>query len=144
MTTNDEQSDPDAPTPGPDEVFCTECGEVIKERAEVCPECGVRQEPAETDAEPATQQQDGATGTLTERRRYELEKIAGADKTTTLLLGFFLTPLGYWMIGKTTLAIVNFLTLNYLFMGPIIVPIHCHKIIEDAKDELRMAGVSGY
>jgi hypothetical protein len=29
-------------------------------------------------------------------------------------------------------------------MRPIIVPIHCHKIIEDAKDELRMAGVSGY
>jgi len=28
---------------GPDEVYCSSCGEVIKERAEICPECGVRQ-----------------------------------------------------------------------------------------------------
>lgn len=29
--------------PGPDEVYCIECGEIIRERAEICPECGVRQ-----------------------------------------------------------------------------------------------------
>lgn len=29
--------------PGPDEVYCIECGEIIKEKAEICPECGVRQ-----------------------------------------------------------------------------------------------------
>lgn len=28
---------------GPDEVFCRDCGAVISERAEICPECGVRQ-----------------------------------------------------------------------------------------------------
>lgn len=28
---------------GADEKFCTECGSVIKEKAEICPECGVRQ-----------------------------------------------------------------------------------------------------
>ena len=28
---------------GPQEVFCTSCGSVIHERAEICPECGVRQ-----------------------------------------------------------------------------------------------------
>lgn len=27
-----------------DEVFCTSCGAAIKERAELCPECGVRNE----------------------------------------------------------------------------------------------------
>lgn len=30
-------------TPGPDEVYCRDCGAVIKEQAEICPECGVRQ-----------------------------------------------------------------------------------------------------
>ncbi|RDZ43706.1 zinc ribbon domain-containing protein [Haloferax sp. Atlit-10N] len=28
---------------GPDEVFCRDCGAVIDARAEICPECGVRQ-----------------------------------------------------------------------------------------------------
>lgn len=27
---------------GPDEIFCESCGEIIKEMAEVCPHCGVR------------------------------------------------------------------------------------------------------
>ena len=30
--------------PGPDEVYCRDCGAVISERAEICPECGVRQQ----------------------------------------------------------------------------------------------------
>jgi TM2 domain-containing membrane protein YozV len=29
--------------PGPNEQFCSSCGEVIKKDAEICPECGVRQ-----------------------------------------------------------------------------------------------------
>ncbi|WP_459193044.1 TM2 domain-containing protein [Halosimplex sp. J119] len=28
---------------GPDEKFCAECGAIINEKAEICPECGVRQ-----------------------------------------------------------------------------------------------------
>ena len=31
---------------GMDEKFCSECGSVIKARAEICPKCGVRQLPA--------------------------------------------------------------------------------------------------
>nr|WP_255195705.1 zinc ribbon domain-containing protein [Halorarius litoreus] len=36
---------PDESTPerGPDEVFCRNCGAVISDQAEICPECGVRQ-----------------------------------------------------------------------------------------------------
>ena len=26
-----------------DEIFCSECGEIIKQKAEICPMCGVRQ-----------------------------------------------------------------------------------------------------
>jgi TM2 domain-containing membrane protein YozV len=29
--------------PGPGEVYCRDCGTVISERAEICPNCGVRQ-----------------------------------------------------------------------------------------------------
>ena len=32
---------------GSDEHFCRSCGEVIKIEAEICPKCGVRQEPEE-------------------------------------------------------------------------------------------------
>jgi predicted RNA-binding Zn-ribbon protein involved in translation (DUF1610 family) len=31
---------------GADEVFCTSCGSAIKKEAEICPECGVRNENA--------------------------------------------------------------------------------------------------
>jgi len=31
---------------GADEKFCSECGETIKAKAEICPKCGVRQMPA--------------------------------------------------------------------------------------------------
>lgn len=30
-------------TKGMDEKFCTECGAIIKAKAEICPKCGVRQ-----------------------------------------------------------------------------------------------------
>ncbi len=33
-------------TKAADEKFCSECGEVIKVKAEICPKCGVRQLPA--------------------------------------------------------------------------------------------------
>lgn len=32
----------------PDEVFCRDCGEVINERAEICPKCGIRQKEPES------------------------------------------------------------------------------------------------
>ena len=28
--------------PGPDEIYCRNCGDVIRQRAEICPECGVQ------------------------------------------------------------------------------------------------------
>lgn len=29
-------------TPGPNEEFCSSCGEIVKKAAEICTECGVR------------------------------------------------------------------------------------------------------
>jgi TM2 domain-containing membrane protein YozV len=36
---------------GPDEHYCSSCGEVIKKEAEICPECGVRQKRFSTSGE---------------------------------------------------------------------------------------------
>lgn len=115
----------------PDEVFCTSCGETIKQEAEVCPNCGVRQE---GDSE--------SSGSLTETHKHELQKIARKDTTTVMLASFFLTPAGYIMVGKMGLALVNFFTLNYFFLGFLIVPFHTRKIIREARQDLERNGES--
>lgn len=109
--------------PGPNEVYCSSCGEVIKKEAEVCPECGVKNKVNESSS-------------TSDARKYELEKIVNKDKTNVLLLSIFVTPLGYYWIGKTGLALLNFFTFNYFLLGPIIVPLHTNKIMKDAKKEL--------
>lgn len=47
MTDASEPRDRDASDsdPGPDQVYCRDCGAIISERAEICPSCGVRQRP---------------------------------------------------------------------------------------------------
>lgn len=114
-----------------DEVYCTSCGEPIKEDAEMCPECGVRQGDESSSS-------DGLD--LPDARVYELQKVARKDTTTVMLVSFLLTPVGYWMVGKTGLAIINFLTLNYFLLGIIIVPFHTRSIIKDAREQLERAG----
>lgn len=131
----DEEGEVDeATSPDADEAFCSSCGEVIKAEAEVCPECGVQQQDAADDGE----------YTIPDARQFELEKIANQDITTVVLVSFLISPIGYYMAGKTGLAIINFFTLNYFLFGVIIVPLHTRKIIQDARSELRRAGVEGY
>lgn len=128
---------------GVDEVYCTSCGEVIKEEAEICPHCGVRQKGGNGRS---TVQSTGQSrsGTIPDRRQYELEKIASKDTTMAILLGIFISPLGYGYVGKWWWALLNFVTLNYALLGFIIVPIHVWKMMKDSREELRMAGVGGY
>ncbi|WP_353635531.1 zinc ribbon domain-containing protein (plasmid) [Halobacterium sp. NMX12-1] len=122
------------PELGPDEVYCTSCGEVIKDEAEVCPECGVRQKTGDNGGV--------AAGELPDSRVYELQKVARKSPGVAVALGFLLAPAGYWYVGRTGLAAVNFLTLNYLLLGIIIVPFHSYKIIKDAREELEVHGES--
>jgi hypothetical protein len=120
----------------PDEVFCTSCGVVIEEHAEICPECGVRQiEPA-----PAADRGPQHGASLPDARTYELRKVARKDKGIVALMGFFFSPVAYLMVGKTGLAILNFVTFNYLLFGVIIVPIHTASIVGKARSELRRHG----
>lgn len=46
MVSDSAQAGASSREPGPDEVYCRDCGSIIKERAEICPECGVRQRSA--------------------------------------------------------------------------------------------------
>lgn len=114
-----------------DEVYCTSCGEPIKEEAEICPECGVSQGGSSSDFD---------TLDIPDSRVYELQNVARKDTTTVMLVSFLLTPAGYLMVGKTGLAIINFLTLNYFFLGFLIVPFHTRSIIRDAREQLERAG----
>lgn len=136
-------------TPASDEVYCMSCGSVIKEVAEICPECGVRQieeenETGSTDTGTTETQTNRGSHSLSASRQRELESIANKDVTTVMLVSFLITPVGYLMIGKVGLAVINFFTLNYLLLGVIIVPFHTRKIIKDARAQLRDAGVQGY
>ena len=61
-----------------------------------------------------------------------------ADKSTpvAILLSLVLSPVAYYYVGRTKLAILNLLTLNYLLLGMVIVPVHVYKIISDAQAEV--------
>lgn len=43
---------PEKRAKGADEKFCSECGEIIKSKAEICPKCGVRQLPPPDSGKP--------------------------------------------------------------------------------------------
>jgi len=79
---------------------------------------------------------------LPDSKRYELQKIANKSKVTYAVLGFFLPFIAYYMVGKTGLSILNFLTGNWFLLGFIITPIHVYKIIGDAREELDAHGES--
>lgn len=146
--------DPAGRDPGPDEVFCYSCGEVIKEQAEICPACGVRQR-APPGGDPAPPRDPpGAPGGqrgarpadpgLTAGRQRELERQANNDRLSTFVLSLFVPPLAYLEVGKPGYAIVNFLTANYMLLGLAIVPLHTYSSINEAREQLRDEGVWGY
>lgn len=123
---------------GPDEVYCTSCGNTIKEAAEMCPHCGVRQKEAETSERP------GGESSLSERRQYELEAIASKSPILGAILGCLLGPVGYIYVGKWGWALLSFFTFHFLFLGFLLTPLHILKIVSDAKGTLRRAGIGGY
>lgn len=61
-----------------------------------------------------------------------------------MFLGFFAPPISYVYVDKWGWALLNLLTFNYLLLGFVVVPLHISRIISDAKDQLRKAGVGGY
>jgi len=60
------------------------------------------------------------------------ESPADRSMAVTLLLSIFISPVGYYYIGRKKLALVNLVTLNYLALGFLVVPIHTYLITRDA------------
>lgn len=116
--------------PKTDEKYCSECGEIIKEKAEICPNCGVRQQSAPKQSKYS--QDEGVR---------KLQKRAEKSKNMAAIWGLLLSPYGYYYVGSTKLALLNLFTLNYMLFGVIIVPFHVNKMIQDARDELDDMGI---
>jgi|GEM_PF-1467663 len=128
-------------SPGPDEQYCHECGEIIKEAAEICPECGVRQQVRGSQDHQA--QSGGGGGDSYEQQRIRgLKNKARSGLTTVGLLGFFISPAAYVVVGEWKWVLINLVTLNYFLLGFLIVPFHARGMVKDARAELDGMGES--
>lgn len=76
---------------GPDEKYCSECGEIIRAKAEICPKCGVRQ------VSPL-----GNLGTMAPN---------GKNKLAAALFAFFLGSFGFhkFYLGQIGMGIIYLL-----------------------------------
>lgn len=79
-TTGTDSAREGATTREADEKFCRTCGELIKKEAEICPECGVRQDEAgkpSTAGEQTTQPAGGTTQASTTESTQEVDEPVG-------------------------------------------------------------------
>jgi hypothetical protein len=110
-----------------DEAYCSSCGETIKAAAEVCPECGVSQA-------------DDSGSDMPQSREFELQQVARQSTGTIALVGFIFPPAAYFLVDKMGLAIICFLTANFLFLGHLITPFHARGMVKSARQQLESAG----
>lgn len=73
---------------------------------------------------------------LSEQKQYDLEQTAERSKFLAVLLGLLLPPCGYIYAGSWRWTAINVLTLNYMLLGFIIVPIHCYLMIRNSRKQL--------
>jgi hypothetical protein len=62
----------------------------------------------------------------------ESSSVADKSVPVAVLLGLTISPLAYYYVGKTKLAILNLVTLNWIGLGIVATPIHVYKIIDNA------------
>lgn len=123
---------------GAREVYCIGCGAIINEQAEMCPDCGMNQEPpggweSDTGTETTSSTANGGM----DPNMYKYQNLAHKSKGGNILLALIVPPLAYVNIGKPLMAVLNFFTVNFLLLGYIIVPIHVSRTITTARKHVR-------
>jgi uncharacterized membrane protein YqaE (UPF0057 family) len=63
-------------------------------------------------------------------------RLAEKDQGVYVLLGLFLPPVAYLKLGMPGHAFVNLITLNFLLLGFLLVPIHVYDIIRNARRQV--------
>ncbi|WP_435183838.1 hypothetical protein [Halobellus sp. EA9] len=107
---------------GTGEKYCVECGTALDAGVGICPDCGAAQD--------STINLSAGSDATALRNRAEKNLLVAA------LLGFLAGPIGYYYVGRTKLAVINLLTLNYLLTGILLVPVHAAWTIKSARDRL--------
>lgn len=84
-----------------------------------------------------------SSGEMSDARLGELESLASKSVWGGLIIGVLGGPLGYVYVGQWRWAVINFLTLNYLLLGILIVPFHVVSMITGARTKVRKARSDG-
>jgi len=114
-----------------DEQFCHSCGEVIKDEASMCPNCGVST---------GNSSSPHGSGDLPTGRKRELQKIARKSPGTLMIVTFLWPSAGYVMVDEIGWAAICFLTGHYGLLGYIVAPFHVKGFVTNARQELETHG----
>ena len=114
-----------------DEQYCHSCGEVIKDEASMCPNCGVS-------TGNSTSSHGG--GDLPAGRKRELQKLARKSPGTLMIVSFIFPSVGYVMVDEIGWAAICFFTSHYAFLGHLLAPFHVKGFVTNARQELETHG----
>lgn len=73
---------------------------------------------------------------------WEDQKTASRSRLVVAVVSFLFPPAGYWLAGRTGLALICLLTFGFALTGIIIVPIHTWLIIGGARKRAKLASAS--
>ena len=74
---------------------------------------------------------------LSDTRKGELEGVASKSVWLAVLIGLLGGPLGYIYVGSWRWAVINFVTLNYLLTGIVLVPLHTTTMITESRAKVK-------
>ncbi|MXR41417.1 hypothetical protein GRX01_08715 [Halobaculum sp. WSA2] len=103
--------EPQQPKKGPNEMYCSSCGAVVKKRAEICPECGVATDGAAVGVSPTTESSSSGIAT------------GGSSSNETK-----------YLVGGVISGLVGFVFLPIIF-GPI--SLYCGYTVYQNHDETK-------
>lgn len=90
--------------PDATEMYCSDCGEIIKEKAEICPECGVRKQPPSPEAGNSKSARSGNSGSSSSFSNYLGNYYTGRGVwgyTLAIIdISLGVSTVGAWLLGR--------------------------------------------